>query len=111
MSTHIVGVKTRVIEMGERRSSNASATVDAGHVIENHVNDNLDPVRVAGGDHFRELRTRTTLALNLVGYSLIIGPPLSALDVFGGGTNCRKRTLVRPGRKGASLTLHVAVAS
>jgi hypothetical protein len=99
--------------MGERRSCNTGAAIDAGHVVEDHVNDDFDIMCMAGGNHCRELRTRTSLALNLVGYSLIVGPPLIAFDVFHGGADCGKRVSVRElfvGREEVSPTLNVAVA-
>jgi len=75
-------VDSRIIEVRETRSRNTSALIQAGHVIENDISDDLDTGRMASIDHVLVLLAATTFGLELVADDLVVGPPLAALNVF-----------------------------
>jgi len=75
-------VNSRIFVVRETRSCNTSTVIQAGHVVEDDINEDLDAGCMAGIDHVLVLLAATTFGLELVADDLVVGPPLAALDVF-----------------------------
>lgn len=76
--------------MGEGGTGDSDTSVDASHVVEYDVDNDLDALLMASGDHRSKGISVASLGLNLVADSLVVGPPLIALYVLHSRAHCAR---------------------
>jgi len=78
----LVLVNAGVVVVGETGPCNTGTVVETGHVVEDNISNDLDASSVTSVHHVLVLIPATALRLEDVAGDLVIGPPLTTLNVL-----------------------------